>query len=99
MGAADSYTVVWLATTGDAPDDVFGPIIDRTTALGYSVATTPVTCVAEAPPELVDGDDPGAVMGLPVYFATRAEADTFVDLWGEHVTAVVDDVHLACDWG
>ncbi len=96
MSAADNYVVVWLTTTHEQPHDAWDPIVARAEVAGYSVATTPVMCVADAPAELVGDDDPD---GLPVYFATRAEADTFVKLWSEPVTAVVDDVHLSCDWG
>jgi hypothetical protein len=98
LSSPENYAAVWLTTTREQPADAFGPIVDRAAALGYDVGLTPVTCVDVAPVSLVGDENPGDVMGLPVYFATKAEADTFVDLWGEPVTAVLDDVHLACDW-
>jgi hypothetical protein len=96
MSSPQNYTVVWLAVSDDVA--AFEPVLARTTELGYSTATTPLRCVYAAGDESAD-DDGGDVLGLPLYFATRAEADTFVALWATPVVTVVDDVHLACDWG
>ncbi|GIG19841.1 hypothetical protein Cch01nite_05650 [Cellulomonas chitinilytica] len=97
MASLHSYTVVWLAVADSATGATLEPAVARAAEAGYDASKTPVVCVDPAPVELV-GDGTDDVWGVPLYFATRADADTFVTLWATPVVTVVDDVRMACDW-
>lgn len=99
-GGEGPWWAVWVRVTAfkDLPPWDADPVAAELAAVGYSVADVPVGCVVPSLDAL--GIDPATdPWGLPVYFRSAQDAETFVGLWGRPVVGVVADADLSCDWG
>ena len=89
-------TVVWVAVdTGPLASDIEAAS-DRVRDAGYPAPHTPLTCqvAAHEPLGVPEGfvEPMELVFGVPVYFATTADAEAFVDRFGPVAAVVEGDV-------
>ena len=98
--SADARTVVWVdAATFDDPS--YRAVIDeaqeKLSAVGYGGSPLPFMCQKDAADRLGIGSGVVGGTGAAVVFATRAEAETFVELFEHPVRAVVEGP-VFCDF-